>query len=146
MACCPPRTVRCAIVTRVSEVPVDLDRRAVLSAIVSWVGLACAPKVGSPAPQPPLPLVEVLAAVPRGVRVVGRRYLAAHPEDADADGLRDRLGWPRSGGSAAQWHARLDHAVRDDLEGDRIAEIGGWHLTRTECRVYALAALLEGPA
>lgn len=126
--------------------PVDFDRRVLLGAIASLAGLACAPKVPSIPPTPRLSMTHALAVLPAGVAVVGRRYLDHDPDEGDADRLRDQLRWPRSEDSVADWHAHLDAAILDDLERDRLVEVGGWQLTRTECRVYALAALLEEDA
>ena len=123
--------------------PVDLDRRVLLGAIASLASLACAPKVASRPSNPPLAIPNALAVLPVGVGVVGRRYLDQHPDEGDADRLREQLRWPRSEDVLADWHAHLDAAILDDLEHDRLVEVGGWQLSRTECRIYALAALLE---
>lgn len=128
------------------EPPVDFDRRVLLGALASLAGLACAPKVASISPTPPLSVNHALAVLPAGVAVVGRRYLDQEPDEGDAERLRDQLRWPRSEGAVPEWHAHLDAAILDDLERDRLVEVGGWQLTRTECRVYALAALIEEDA
>ena len=127
---------------RVAERPLDPDRRLVLGAIASLVGVACGPKVATSTPDAPLSAAQVLVVVPPGVLVLGREYLEAEPKEADADRLREALAWPSTEDDAA-WRASLGEAIRDDLDEDRIVELAGWHLTRTECRVYALAALLE---
>ena len=128
---------------RVSEPPVDFDRRLVLGAIASLVGLACTPKVAGRPSEPPLSTTLALAALPAGIGIVGRRYLDEQPDEADVERLQEQLRWPRSEDAVADWHAHLDAAILDDLERDQLVEVGGWQLSRTECRVYALAALLE---
>lgn len=126
-----------------TEPPVELDRRALLGALASFAALACAPKAAGVPSAPPSSVRHVLAALPAGVGVVGRRYLDEQPDEGDADRLREQLRWPRTREAIVDWHAHLDAAMLDDLERDRLVEVGGWQLTRTECRVYALAALLE---
>jgi len=127
----------------VQQPSIDFDRRALLGALASIAGLACAPTLTTSRPASPLRVGAALARVPPGVRLVGRSYLELVPDEADRERLQERLHWPRSETELDDWHARLDQAVVADLEDDQLVDLGGWQLTRTECRVYGLAALLE---
>ena len=72
--------------------------------------------------------------------MLGQRYLDAHPEDADRETLRRALGLDPSDSEATRL-ARIDDALRRDLEAGNVVDIEGWQLTRTECRLYAAVAL-----
>lgn len=118
--------------------PVDRDRRFVLAALACLApAMACA-RTATPTPSPPLSLP--LAPIPEAVAVLGRRYLDAHPEDDDRDALRRALGLDRPDPDAIRFE-RIDAALRRDLETRDVVDLAGWQLTRTECRLYALAAL-----
>lgn len=98
--------------------------------------MACAKS--ATATTPPLSLPPT--PIPAAVVVLGQRYLAAHPEDADREALRRALGLDRADPEATKLE-RIDAALRHDLETGDVVDIEGWQLTRTECRLYALAAL-----
>ena len=99
--------------------------------------MACA-RTSTSATSPPLRVLS--APIPVAVATLGKQYLAEHPEDADREGLRRALGLDHALPEATQL-ARIDDAVRRDLETGDVVELEGWQLTRTECRLYALAAL-----
>lgn len=121
----------------VVDEPLDSDRRFVLRALVCLApAVACArtdTATTRPLELPPAP-------VPAAVATLGTRYLAEHPEDADREHLRRALGLDAPGSEATRL-ARIDDALRRDLETGDVVDLEGWQLTRTECRLYALAAL-----
>lgn len=106
-----------------------------LACLVPTMGCA---RATTPASSPPLPLPS--APIPGALAVLGRRYLASHPEDADREALRRALGLDPSDSEATRI-ARIDAALRHDLETGDLVDLEGWQLTRTECRLYAALAL-----
>ncbi len=115
----------------------DADRRLVLRALASLVPLIACARTTSTLPEPPRALPAVF---PEALAVLGRHYLAAHPEDDDREALRHALGLDDAQPESS-WLAHLDASLHRDLERGDIIELEGWQLTRTECRLYALAAL-----
>jgi hypothetical protein len=90
-------------------------------------------------------------ADPASAAVVGREYLAAQREEADADTLVSRLvGSARArfedaAGDPARLAALLRERHRADFEAGSVAVVRGWILSRTEARLCALAALGHAP-
>jgi hypothetical protein len=94
-------------------------------------------------------LTEQLACRTSAARV-GAVYLSQFPKEADArtlcnllcngerGGLTDGLGVPRESNVRALLHARH----QGDLHHGRVVWLQGWLLSRTEARLYGLAALL----
>lgn len=122
----------------VVDEPLDRDRRFVLRALACLVPtLACA-RTTTSATLPPLALPS--APAPEAIAELGRRYLDAHPKDADRETLRRALGLDPSDSEATRL-ARIDDALRRDLDAGNVVDIEGWQLTRTECRLYAALAL-----
>jgi hypothetical protein len=118
----------------------DRDRRFVLKALACLVPtMACARRDASVTPPPPSPSLPP-TPIPEAVAVLGRHYLAAHPEESDRETLRRALGLDRSDPEPLQLE-RIDAALRRDLDTGDVIVIEGWQLTRAECRLYALAAL-----
>ena len=79
---------------------------------------------------------------------VGRAYLELFPDEATAAELtallyRD-LGVRMRLASAATLRRRLAERVRQDFVEDRVVELRGWFLARTEARLAALAVLCAG--
>jgi hypothetical protein len=73
--------------------------------------------------------------------VVGRRYLALHPSEADLDRLGREILSPTPA-RAYQAHTRQVLARhRDDFASEHLAIVDGWVLSRTEARLCAIAAL-----
>lgn len=116
----------------------DRDRRFVLRALACLVPTMACARTDAPDSSPPLVLPS--APVPAAIAVLGWRYLDAHPEDADREVLRRALGLDRAG-TQSEAFARIDAALRRDLETGDVVDIDGWQLTRTECRLYAAVAL-----
>jgi hypothetical protein len=93
---------------------------------------------------------RLLSAVarPKNAAVVGRRYLAGHPQEADRRWLAGELGAdlrrqgcdPRRT-DAAGLRAGLARQVRADFACSRVVRVDGWVLSVTEARLCALAAL-----
>jgi hypothetical protein len=67
----------------------------------------------------------------RSTVAVGRRYLAMHPNEADASLLAQSLERP----------ARIAVRARDDFASGDIVVIDGWLVGRSEARLCALASL-----
>ena len=82
---------------------------------------------------------------PEGASAVGRRYLALHPDEADADRLSEALF------DTAQPFRPTAKTLRSDLSRQRecdfrdgdVVILDGWLLARSEARVCALTALLQ---
>jgi hypothetical protein len=68
------------------------------------------------------------------IHALGAQYRKGHPNDADSELisklLRNRSLTPE------KIAARLRLMVTDDYRRDRIVELSGWHLSRTEARVF----------
>lgn len=75
--------------------------------------------------------------VPGSAVAIGRRYLDDHPAERDAEALR-RAVLPEAGFVALQ--ARM----AADLDAGRTTTVGGWILSVSEARLYALLALESG--
>jgi len=77
-------------------------------------------------------------------RSVGRRYLAAHPGQADERMLL-RLLRPLGDPDVLareQLGVRVRRAVRDDFAEGRVVLVDGWYLSLTEARLCALATFV----
>lgn len=124
-------------------------RRAAIEAISALLGMALLSKSGGAA--------AALADQPRGfaiprfrseagrrsAEVLGQRYLALFPEEADFSRLAmllfgndveqrpENISWPI-----------LNARIRADFESSNTVTLDGWVLARSECRFCALAALL----
>jgi hypothetical protein len=121
-----------------------------------WLGggLALAPAVvlGRSAGDPVVRRARRLTGVlrrPASAARVGRAYLRAHPTEASATQLLDRLttGWPERDAelerlSTAQLRRRLQAAVRADFAAGRTVAVRGWILAASEARLLGLAALV----
>lgn len=125
-----------------------MTRRRVLLALL--LGLAAGPALGG-ASRLALPAwLQRLHGDPLAAARLGAAYLAAHPDEA-APGVLLRaieaaLGGPvdpatAGGVDAAALAARLEAVVRADYRRGDAVSVNGWVLSRTEARLYALAAL-----
>jgi hypothetical protein len=81
-------------------------------------------------------------------KVVGLEYLRSVPEEARADRLVDLIC-----STNKQQFAEVDDQTlkdlllvrqREEFTEDRIVTVRGWILSRTECRLCALAAVAQG--
>ncbi len=75
-------------------------------------------------------------------RVVGGRYLALYPTEADRAALRASLidsAWMLDQNSLRAW---LVHRCTQDFRDGNTVIVDGWVLARTEARACALVALL----
>jgi hypothetical protein len=75
--------------------------------------------------------------------VIGRQYLDRYPDEADRQLLLDAL--PALEGQVPERPGQglrvlADQAMADHGSGD-VVDLGGWVLSRTECRAAALYAL-----
>jgi hypothetical protein len=102
---------------------------------------------GAPGPDAAAVLADV-SAVPASARRVGRAYLAATPAEANvarlAAGVVGSLpAGPAllAGGDADAVRAALANVICDDFRSERTVAVEGWILSRTEARLYAIAAL-----
>lgn len=120
------------------------SRRAVLAALVAGgaallgVGVVAVTRNDEGAPDPGADVSVDAALV-----ALGRRYLDAHPDEADEAVLLDAL--PALGGQApsdpATQLAVLSEQVAADYADDDLVVLDGWILARTEGRAAALYAL-----
>lgn len=92
-------------------------------------------------------LVSLLTHV-ENARVVGHAYLRAFPLERSADGLVEGIASGLPGGHGAlrtssddELRRAVSTAIRDDFAREADVTVQGWILSRTEARLYALAAL-----
>jgi hypothetical protein len=119
-------------------------RRTVLSALALAAVAAAMPRGGlRSAPisdsSSPLGLWRNRAAA----RAIGRRYLADHPDEADAGRLAHQL-FGKDGAApvtAADLRRAVDAARSRDFARSDTVVIDGWLLARSEARLCALALL-----
>jgi hypothetical protein len=96
------------------------------------------------------PAARLLGVLSRSdsAAVIGRAYLAGHPDEAEVDRLVAALD------TALQHHhdssgrvegmelkGALSRLIRDDFAERRVVHVEGWVLSRSEARLCALAAL-----
>lgn len=127
--------------------PSDDSRRNFLRQALCWVALGGVAGCRS-LPQaefaanvmPAAWLDDVIGNLDAASRI-GKRYLAAHPEEQSADQIL--------GAIAATVQGRLDFdgvsaAIKSDYVRGETVLVDGWIISRSEARVYALAALGRG--
>ena len=127
-----------------------LARRTVLRALLAAgpVLLGFAPRLGwtKPPPKGKHDMAVAAALTMQGdaeaARAVGRAYLSAYPSErrqsiiAGLEGAAARTGKLRG----ETFFDALKRASRADFAAGETVEVEGWILSRTEARVYALAA------
>lgn len=81
---------------------------------------------------------------PATARPIARLYLAAAPAERRADVLLDELQRAAGAGhrSGASLAAALQDAMVRDFETGDVMQLDGWVLSRTECRLCALAVTI----
>jgi len=122
----------------------------VAAAVVSGQAFSerAAAVVGRPAVRG---LVELLPHG-RSAALIGARFLATHPQEADLDTLVVRLGLsadalPPPLSPQLMAAARAIEALHiDDFRNDRLIEIEGWSLSVTELRLAAVVHLASSVA
>ncbi|HJZ47064.1 MAG TPA: hypothetical protein VKE41_07850 [Roseiflexaceae bacterium] len=82
-------------------------------------------------------------------KVIGAEYLQQYPQEADTRILLDQIASHPAAGDVGLLGAIdenlgqvLNRMVRQDFGADRVVELRGWILSRTEARLCALATLL----
>jgi hypothetical protein len=84
------------------------------------------------------------------LRPVGAAYLKAVPAESDRAKLErlllQDLGLEARFASPEELGRLVADRIRDDFAEDRVAQVEGWVLSRTEARLCALAALASVPA
>ncbi len=128
----------------------NLGRREVLLALLGALGGATlgacredagtAPTSGSPTPEDWRAVFGPRAAA--GAAAVGRAWLRTHPAEADPERLAASL-CADCEATTATLRAALGRRHRADFERNRLERVGGWTLSDTECRLYALLALVQ---
>jgi hypothetical protein len=78
-------------------------------------------------------------------RPVGDAYLRMHPEERSGDALVAGLLGDAAGVSGDATSIVVER-IRSDFERGRVVDLKGWRLSRTECRLAALAALCAASA
>ena len=131
-----------------------MKRRQFVIALGAWVAFCTARPHrawawlrSSPHPDAAERLLSALGR-PASAAVVGRRYLAGHPQEADRQWLAGELdadlrrqGCDSRQADAARLRAGLARQVRTDFARSRVVRVDGWVLSVTEARLCALAAL-----
>lgn len=89
-----------------------------------------------------------LVRTPESAKVVGNAYLETVPADASVARLVDGIASGLPGGRAALREADDDRLraivagrIKADFEHDHVVEVGGWILSPTEARLYALTVV-----
>jgi hypothetical protein len=133
----------------------SMDRRQLLTAFGLWgVFWAACPtpalawRQSAARPDRAERLLTALGR-PESAAVVGRRYLAAHPQEADRASLAAQLDAdlrcqdcdPLQADRPAL-RAGLSRQIRIDFARSRVVRVEGWVLSVTEARLCALAALM----
>jgi len=90
------------------------------------------------AAAPPLDVDLDAALATGGIARIGARYLADHPDEADADALLAAL---PTGDGAADPVAAASGIVADEYRDGVTVVVDGWVLARSEARAAALIAL-----
>jgi hypothetical protein len=76
---------------------------------------------------------------------LGQRYLEDAPQEADAMRLVALIGIaPAAGKSDAALREHLETRIRQDFIDGATVTVDGWLLSRTEARLCALVALMQG--
>jgi hypothetical protein len=129
-----------------------LNRRLLLKLIGVLISGYAAAQTGSPAGRHPLrgpgSALDVAVSDIAAAARLGRRYLATLPAGGDHDQLVADI--ERVLAAAADARAQSDdaailaaarRAVSDDYLQGRVTDVGGWWLSITEAKLFALAAL-----
>ncbi len=124
----------------------ELTRRELVRALSILAAGAALPALeGCAAPSPP----QLAALLPAGeaTAVLGAAYRAAVPAEATAEALADAiladLGWPARRLRGRELGERLLTRVREDHAADRVVNVEGWTLARTEARLVALRSVVR---
>ena len=87
---------------------------------------------------------------PDSAALLGRLYLAGHPQEADAARLVMLIGaapgpalTPVAAATDEDLRDGLDERIRNDFIGGATVAVGGWLLSVTEARLCALVSLLR---
>jgi hypothetical protein len=87
---------------------------------------------------------------PDGAALLGRLYLAGHPQEADAARLATLIAaaldpalTPVSAATDTALRAGLEERIRTDFTRGEMVAVGGWLLSVTEARLCALVSLLR---
>lgn len=126
--------------------PVSLTRRGFLQLVGTLVGVGGVALASPPdAADARIPRwLRELLADPGAMAGFGRSYLAQHPQEKDptrlAESVRRALPETRPG-EPDDWLARANAAVEADYARGDTVMLTGWIISRTEARIYALAAL-----
>jgi hypothetical protein len=75
-------------------------------------------------------------------RIVGERYLGAHPDEADRAVLLSKLSLPPTPGDRQSLRLHFEKCRYADFEDLNIVLVDGWIMARTEARTCALITLL----
>ena len=84
--------------------------------------------------------IRLSSLLGEGALPVGDAYLRMHPEERNGDALVAAL-LGDAAGVPADATPIVAEGIRSDFERGRVVDLHGWRLSRTECRLAALAAL-----
>lgn len=123
-------------------------RRKLLAGLALLAGSAFVPRLkwgGTPTAMRRAERLVSTLRRPHAAARIGALYLAAAPEEARIETLVQLLGagarLDRTSSTGLAEHYRAQQ--RDDFAHERVAKVDGWLLSRSEARLYALAALLD---
>jgi len=132
-----------------ASLPPRMTRRNLLGLGLALAGGALLPAVNAlalvaaPAGDPMLAAVADPAAATR----LGHAYLAAYPAEADAERLRGLLrqtlfaDLSMTTDDSDALCRGLVRTLSDDYIAGEVLDLDGWQISRSEARLYALAAL-----
>src|SRR4030095_1994859 len=94
----------------------------------------------------PQAIDKLLRFIPdhKSARTVGKSYLRSMPQENDLKSLVALILGPAlpEKNDHTSVMSIVERRIRQDFDNDAIAVVDGWVLSRTECRIYALASLI----
>lgn len=132
-----------------------IDRRRFLCSLLAFIWVLPATKViafpvlFSAERQPLARKLTTIFTRPESARVIGRTYLKLFPAEADLHLLVSRFhedmkvcNHQKPETDPARLKAYLAMRQRKDFDEGNVVNVGGWLLSKTECRLCAIACLL----
>lgn len=124
----------------------ELTRRELVRTLSILAAAAALPALEGCAAPAPSQLAFLLPAGDAAT-LLGTAYRDAVPAEATVEALADAiladLGWPARRLRGRELGERLLARVREDHAADRVVNVEGWTLARTEARLVALRSLVR---
>jgi|GEM_PF-198472 len=127
--------------------PASLDRRHFIRLSALAAAVVIIPRMAACRAKLPIPAgtdrPDLLSHVTdkAAIRKIGKAYITAHPDEANADTLYEKImkGHPGSSPMTTdELTAYLNNAVAADFTNDRLVVASGWVVSVTEARQCAL--------